>query len=114
MSRESKRLKKLSSWLNSGNAPIQHLRENAIFAFPRFTSSAEAQVISCGIVKCLLTAYFLCNISAQKYQNQFTRVKVIASQRWDVFETQCIMQENGTHNGGDPYCIDIPSIIRKR
>ena len=37
MSRESKRLKKSSSWLNSDNALIQHLRENAIFVFPRFT-----------------------------------------------------------------------------
>ena len=37
MSRESKRLKKSSSdWLNSGNALIQHLSENAIFMFPQF------------------------------------------------------------------------------
>jgi len=38
MSRQSKRLKKSSSWLDSSNALIQHLRENAIFAFFRFTS----------------------------------------------------------------------------
>jgi len=38
MSHESKRLKKLSSWLNSGSALIQHLSENAIFAFPRFAT----------------------------------------------------------------------------
>jgi len=31
-----KRLKKLNSWLNSGNALIQHLSENAIFVFLRF------------------------------------------------------------------------------
>jgi len=31
--------------LNSGNAVIQRLRENAIFVFLRFTGSAEAQVI---------------------------------------------------------------------
>jgi len=37
MSRESKRLKKSSNWLNSDNALIQHLRENAMFAFLRFT-----------------------------------------------------------------------------
>jgi len=32
-----------------------------------------------------LIAYFIGNISAKKYQNPFMRVKVIASQRWDVF-----------------------------
>ena len=47
--------------------------------------SAEAQVISGGIVRRLLIAYFTGNISAKKYQNSFMCVKVIASQRWDVF-----------------------------
>jgi len=47
--------------------------------------SAEAQVISGGIVKRLLIAYFIGNISAKKYQNPFMCVKVIASQKWDVF-----------------------------
>jgi len=32
-----------------------------------------------------LIAYFIGNISAKKYYNPFTCVKVIASQRWDVF-----------------------------
>jgi len=32
-----------------------------------------------------LIAYFIGNISAKKYQNPFMCVKVIASQRWDVF-----------------------------
>jgi len=36
MSHESKRLKKSSSWMNSGNALIQHLRENAIFRVSPF------------------------------------------------------------------------------
>jgi len=36
-----------------------------------------------------LTAYFTGNISTTKYQNTFTYVKVIASQKWDVFETGC-------------------------
>jgi len=31
-----------------------------------------------------LIAYFIGNISAKKNQIPFTRVKVIASQRWDV------------------------------
>ena len=47
--------------------------------------SAEAQVIWGGIVKRLLVAYFIGNISATKYQHPFMCVKVIASQRWDVF-----------------------------
>jgi len=51
--------------------------------------SAEAQVIWGGIVKRLLIASFIGNIFAKKYQNPFMCVKVIASQRWDVFETRC-------------------------
>jgi len=53
--------------------------------FPILTGSAEAQVIGGGIVKRLLIAYFIGNISAQKFQNPFTCIKVIASQRWDLF-----------------------------
>jgi len=34
MSRESKRLKKSSSWLNSGNALLQHLSEKRDLRFP--------------------------------------------------------------------------------
>jgi len=49
------------------------------------TGSAEAQVTSGGTVKRLLIAYFIGNISAKKYQNAFMCVKVIASQRWNVF-----------------------------
>jgi len=47
--------------------------------------SAEAQVIWGGVVKRRLIAYFIGNISAKKCQNPFMCVKVIASQRWDVF-----------------------------
>jgi len=56
-----------------------------IFVFPRLTGSAKAQVTWGGIVKRLLIAYFIGNISAKKYQNPFMCVKVIARQRWDVF-----------------------------
>ena len=59
--------------------------KNVIFMFPFLTGSAVAQVIWGGIVKRLSTAYFIYNISAKKYQNPFTCIKVIASQRWDVF-----------------------------
>jgi len=53
--------------------------------FPVLPGSAEAQVIWGGTVKRLLIAYFIGNISAKKYQNEFIYVKVIANQRWDVF-----------------------------
>ena len=84
---EFKRLKKSrNDELNSGNALIQHLREKMPFSFfPVLPGSAEAQVIWGGIVKHLLVAYFISSISAKKYQNPFTCVKVIASRRWDVF-----------------------------
>jgi len=49
------------------------------------TGNAAAQVIWGSTVKRLLIAYFIGNISAKKYQNEFTYVKVIANQRWDVF-----------------------------
>jgi len=67
------------------------------------TGSAEAQVIGGGVVKRLLIAYFIGNISAKKYQNPFMCVKVIARQTRDFFETRCInvsFEEkiNTTHN----------------
>jgi len=36
-----------------------------------------------------LISYFLSNTSAKNYHNRIVYVKIIASQRWDVFETQC-------------------------
>jgi len=53
--------------------------------FSVLPGSTEAQVIWGGVVKCLLIACFIGNIFAKKHQNPFTRVRVIASQRWDVF-----------------------------
>ena len=53
--------------------------------FPVLLGSAEAQVIWGGIVKHLLIAYFIGNISDKKYQNVFMYVKVVANQRWNVF-----------------------------
>ena len=49
--------------------------------------SAEVQVTWRGIAQRLLIAYFIGtgNISAKKYQNPFMCIKVIASQRWDIF-----------------------------
>jgi len=45
MSRELKPLKKSSSWFNSRNALIEHLRENAFLHFLVLPGSAEAKVI---------------------------------------------------------------------
>jgi len=39
-------------------------------------------------LKHLLIADCVGNISAKKYQNLFICLKVIASHRWDVFETR--------------------------
>ena len=77
--------------MNSGNALIQHVSEKMrCSCFPVLPGSAEAQVIWGGTVKRLLIAHFIGNIFAKKYQNAFTYVTVIANQRWDVFEAQCI------------------------
>jgi len=46
-----------------------------------FHVSAFCQVVQ----KRLLIVYFIGSISAKKYQNPFMCIKVIASQRWDVF-----------------------------
>ena len=58
--------------------------------FPVLPGSAEAQVTWNGTVMRLLIAYFIGNISAEKYQNPFMCVKGIASQRWDIFETRLL------------------------
>ena len=63
--------------------------------FPILPGTTEAQVIWGGIVKRLLIAYFIGKISAKKYQNPLMCVKVIASQRWDVFfETWCTISQH--------------------
>ena len=74
MSRESKRLKKWSSWLNSGNALIQHLSENAIFMFTVSPGGAEAQVIWGGIVKHPWLLTLSVTFLPKRYQNPFTSV----------------------------------------
>jgi len=63
-----------------------------LLRFPVLPGSEEGQVISVGVVKCRLIVYFIGNISVKKYRNPLTCVKVIASQRWDVFETWCTLQ----------------------
>jgi len=41
--------------------------------------------------------YFLSNISAEKCRNQIVCVKLIASRRWDVFETLRTFALQKTH-----------------
>jgi len=53
--------------------------------FPVLPGSAEAQDIGGNVLRHLLNAYFIGNISIKNYQNPFMWVKVIASLRWDVF-----------------------------
>jgi len=61
------------------------------FRVPVSPGSAEAQVRWGGKIKYILIAYFLRNTCAKNYHNQRVYVKIIASQRWDVFlETRCI------------------------
>jgi len=52
---------------HTGALCVQH-----ISCFPVLPGSAEAQVVWGGIVKCLLIAKFIGDISAKKYQNPFT------------------------------------------
>jgi len=68
---------------------MQHLSEKTISAFPVSPGSAEALVRWGGKIKYVLIAYFLCNIFAQKLLQSNCVYKIIASQRWGVFESQC-------------------------
>jgi len=64
-------------WLNFSNALIEHLSEKWVFSV--------CQV--CRYLRWHSKASFDCSlyISAKKYQNAFMCVKVITSQRWDIF-----------------------------
>ena len=68
--------------------------KDALFWFSVSPGSAEAQVRWGGKIKYILIAYFLGNICAINYRNRTVHVKIIASQRRDVFfETRCISGE---------------------
>jgi len=58
--------------------------------FPVLPGSAEAQVIRCGVVKCLLIAYFIGNISAKKI-SKFVHMcqKLHQAKGETFFETRC-------------------------
>ena len=63
--------------------------KDAIFGFRVSPGNAEAQVRWGGKVQYILIAYFLRNMCAKNYRNPTVYVKIIASQRWDFFETRC-------------------------
>jgi len=56
-----------------------------------FRNNAEALESWGGNTKYRLISYFLSSTSAKNYRNWIVYVKTIASQRWDVFETRCIL-----------------------
>ena len=56
---------------------------------PILQGNAEAIDSRGGKAKHRLISYFLSNDSAKNYRNRIVHVKIIASKRWDVFETQC-------------------------
>jgi len=64
--------------------------KDAISDFPLSPGSAEALVSWGGKIKYLLSGDFLGNICSKICCNRTVYVNIIASQRWDVFETQCI------------------------
>jgi len=66
---------------------VKNVRFSCFLVLPR---AAEAQVIWGSTIKRFLIVYFIGNISAEKYQNALTYIKVIANHRWDVFlDTVC-------------------------
>jgi len=65
--------------------------------FPVSQGNAEALERWGGKAKRLLISYVLSNTSAKNYRNRIVYVKIIASQRLDIFETQCINLRTETH-----------------
>jgi len=59
--------------------------KDAILGFRVSPGSAEAQVRWGWKLKHILIAYFLGSICSKNYRNRAVYVKIIASQRWDVF-----------------------------
>jgi len=68
---------------------------------PILQGNAEALDRWCGKAKDRLIFYFLSNTSAKNYHNWIMYVKIIASQRRDVFETQC---ESSLYCSSSYYC----------
>ena len=67
--------------------------KDATSGFPVSYGSAETIDMWGEKTKHRLISYFPSNTSAKNYGNQIVYVKIIASQRWDVFETQCTVKQ---------------------
>ena len=76
------------------NAPL-----HGLLGFLFRKGNAEALDRLGGKAKHHLIAHFLSNTSAQNYRNRIVCVKIIASRKWDVFETQCVytVSQNTSH-----------------
>ena len=72
-----------------GNQHTVFKWKDAISGFPVSQGSAEPLDRWGGKTKHRLIFYFLSNTSAKNYRNPVVYIKIIASQRWDFFETQC-------------------------
>jgi len=54
-------------------------------------SQGNAEALDRGGGKTKLISYLISNTSAKNYPNRLMDIKIIASQRWDVFETVYIV-----------------------
>jgi len=84
-----KKTEEINKWLVEFWQCIDLSEKMWLSCFPVFPGITEAPDIWGGTAKHIMIAYFIGNISAKRYQNAFMYVKVIANQRWDLFETQC-------------------------
>jgi len=73
--------------------------EKCKFCVSPYCQVVHKHVIWGGIVRRLLTVYFISNISAKKYQNVLMYVKVIANQRWDVSLRHSVLHEVSPYDG---------------
>jgi len=78
---------------------MQHLSEKMQFSgFLVYPGSAEAQVKWGGKIKYIMIAYFLRNTCAKNYRNRTVHIKIIASQRLDVFLRHSVVNATTTTN----------------
>ena len=68
---------------------MQHLSEKTQFSGFLFLQVVQKHELG-DVGKHILIAYFIINICAKNYRNRTVHINIIASQKWDVFETRCI------------------------
>ena len=67
------------------------------FPFCQVVQKHKLSEVAYTLVKCLLIAYFIGNISAEKYQNPFTCVKLVANQMWVVLWGDTVYLQKRIH-----------------